>query len=496
MEKNRQVVLIMTDTQRHDMVSCYADNGLKTPNIDRIAENGVRFQKAYTTQPVCQPARAGIFTGMFPSTCGSFTNSVGISDNIRTIGKRLEDKRIHTAFVGKWHLDGGDYFGLGKCPEGFDESYWFDMKNYLDAMTDDDRLLSRTAENMHAHAFDSSFTYAHQCTDRAVDFLEKHGKEDFFLTVSYDEPHDPYICPREFWEQYEDYRFPKSDNVYDTLEGKPAYQQVWADGRQHQDKSALEIVHPFYFGCNSYVDTQIGRVLDAVEAIAPDAVVIYTSDHGDFLHSHSLTGKGPAVYEEITHIPMLIQGRGIPNRVVDESVVSHIDIAPTIFELMGFEVPKIFQGKSLVPQLLDPAKPVNSFVFMEFGRYEVDHDGFGAFQPLRAAYDGRFKLSVNLLSTDELYDLKEDPAELVNLIEDETYAKIRNSLHDAIIENMNRCRDPFRGYYWECRPWRKDARTPSWGYTGMTRQREDEDYEERQLDYSTGLPMKDATRKK
>jgi uncharacterized sulfatase len=139
---------------------------------------------------------------------------------------------------------------------------------------------------------------------------------------------------------------------------------------------------------------------------------------------------------------------------------------------------------------------VNEAVFIEFGRYEVDHDGFGGFQPLRCAVDERWKLNVNLLSTDELYDLREDPAEMVNLIESPRHASVRDALHDRLLDWMNRTRDPFRGYWWERRPWRQGARPATWEYTGMTRQRENEEYEPRQLDYDTGLPMTAAVRKK
>ncbi|MCL2665656.1 MAG: sulfatase, partial [Defluviitaleaceae bacterium] len=131
------------------------------------------------------------------------------------------------------------------------------------------------------------------------------------------------------------------------------------------------------------------------------------------------------------------------------------------------------------------------------GRYEVDHDTFGGFQPMRAVFDGRFKLSVNLMSSDELYDLKNDPGEMVNLIDNEIYFDLRDKLHDAVIGHMNNTRDPFRGYYWERRPWRLNAPEATWAHTGMTRQRvEEERYEKRQLDYDTGLPITCSVRKK
>lgn len=493
---NRRIVLIMTDTQRHDMLGCYRQTGLQTPQLDSLAAGGLRFGKTYTTQPVCQAARAALFTGLFPHECNGWSNSSGLADNVPNIGQRLQRHGIHTAYVGKWHLDGGDYFGLGRCPKGWDPDYWFDMRNYLDRMTPEERLLSRQAANMKTHDFPAEFTYAHQCSDKAIQFLDKNSRDDFFLVVSYDEPHGPSISPPPFATMYADYAFPKSPNVEDSLQDKPEHQRVWAGDRLQQDHSGLQIMNPAFFGCNSFVDQEIGRVITAVRQQAPDALIIYTSDHGDLLHSHRLSGKGPAAYEEITHIPLIINGPGLAPGSVDEAPVSHIDLPPTIFDLMGLPVPRVFSGTSLLPQLTGQTAQVNPQVFIEFGRYEVDHDGFGGFQPLRAAYDGRYKLVINLLSSDELYDLESDPDELVNQIGAPDLAGIRNRLHDAILDWMNRTRDPFRGYYWERRPWRSDAAEPTWTYTNMTRQREDEDYEPRQLDYDTGLPMAAATRKK
>jgi uncharacterized sulfatase len=165
-------------------------------------------------------------------------------------------------------------------------------------------------------------------------------------------------------------------------------------------------------------------------------------------------------------------------------------------DFFGLQVPKVFDGRSLLPVLTDPQHTVNDHVFIEFGRYEIDHDGFGGFQPIRCVFDGRYKLAINLLSADELYDLDADPQETINLIASSDHHEVRDRLHDVLLDWMNTSRDPFRGYYWERRPWRGDARPATWDYTGMTRQREHEEYEPRQLDYATGLEIKEATRPK
>jgi uncharacterized sulfatase len=123
-------------------------------------------------------------------------------------------------------------------------------------------------------------------------------------------------------------------------------------------------------------------------------------------------------------------------------------------------------------------------IFIEFARYEVDHDSWGGFQPIRCAFDGRFKLTINLLSTDELYDLEQDPQEMENLIDSKAHAEFRDRLHGAILDWMARTRDPFRGPVWERRPW-QPKRALRWN--GLMRLRPDDGYERGVLYYGSGL---------
>ena len=498
MEEKRRVILIMTDTQRTDMLGCYGNTDLKTPNLDRLAAEGIRFDRAYTCQPVCGPARAAMFTGTYPHSNGSWGNSMALGDNVKTVGQRLTDEGIRSAYMGKWHLDGGDYFGTGRCPDGWDAEYWYDMRRYLEELSPDERVRSRKTSAMdEPGGITEDFTYGHRVSNRAVDFVKRYKDEDWLLVVSYDEPHGPYLCPEPYASMYADYVFPKSPNVYDSLENKPDHHRVWAGDRLNVDKDSLEIKQPRFFGCHSFVDYEIGRVLDAVDSYAPDALVVYTADHGDMLMSHSLNGKGPAMYDEITRVPFLVRWpEGAQARGVCAHPTSHIDLVPTIMDVFGLPIPQLLEGRSMLKVFQDPELCINDQIFMEFTRYEIDHDGFGGYQPVRCAFNGRHKLVINLQTSDELYDVEADPYEMENLILSSDHASIRNSLHNEILDWMNRTRDPFRGYYWERRPWRADATAATWKYTRKTRQRENEEYEPRQLDYDTGLEMDKAVRKK
>jgi uncharacterized sulfatase len=490
----RQAVILMTDTVRADMLNCYRRTGLQTPNLDRLASGGVRFEHAYTCQPVCTPARGALFTGTYPHSNGAWANSLPLGQTVHSIGQRLQDRRVETAYIGKWHLDGSDYFGTGRPAPGWDPAYWYDQRDYLNELSPEDRIRSRRTETNRDPSLTADFTFGHRCSNRAIDFLKKHANDDFLLVVSYDEPHGPLLCPRPFSGMYRDFVFSGGPNVDDTLVDKPEEQRVWAGDRLN--RKLLPFRAPDFFGCLTFADSEIGRVLDTIEKHAPRALVLYTADHGDFLDAHRLTNKGPAMYEEITRVPLLVRWPGgAPVNSVCTHPVSHIDVAGTLMEFYGYEVPKSLEGKSMLATFRDPALKPRGHVFLEFGRYEVDHDGFGGFQPIRCVCDGRHKLSIHLLTTDELYDLETDPGEMTNLIHSPEHAEPRNELHNRLLAWMDETRDPFRGYYWERRDWRRDV-TVRWENHGMTRQREDDGYEPRQLDYDTGLTTKDATRRK
>lgn len=497
MPKAEHIIVIMTDTQRPDMLGCYGNPDARTPHLDRLASSGIRFDRAYTCQPVCGPARAALFTGLYPHSNASWANTMALDAQTRTVGQRFSRHGYHTAYIGKWHLDGGDYFGYGECPDGWDPDYWYDMRCYLEEHSAEDRLRSRLTKTIWDEDLTEDFLYGHRVSNRGIDFLERHSDEPFLLVLSYDEPHGPCLCPPEYVEPFKDYELPKTPSFYDTLEGKPEHHRVWAGDNLHADRDALKIKRPAFFGCNSYVDYEIGRVLDAIDEHAPDALVVYLSDHGDMLGSHCIDGKGPAMYEEITRIPFLVRWPGVtPEGVGSTQLVSHIDLVPTLLTAAELPVPNLLQGTPLQPTLADPDTASQSQVFIEFNRFEIDHDGMCGFQPIRCVRDERYKLAINLMTSDELYDLQADPYELRNLIDDPAHAAARDRLHDELLDWMNETRDPFRGYYWERRPWRTDARPASWKYTGWTRQREADEGEKWQLDYETGLPMKESARPK
>ncbi len=492
----KQIVLVMTDTTRRDMLGCYGNEKMKTPYLDKLAEQGIKYENAYTCQPVCGPARSAMFTGTFPHSNGMVTNSIALGANVKTVGQRLTDNGISCGYIGKWHLDGGDYFGMGKPAEGYDPKYWYDMKCYLDELSDEDKVRSRKSETAFDPDMTEEFTYAHRCSDRALQFIDEYKGEDFFLTVSYDEPHGPCLCPAPYNTMYDGFKFDDNTNFHDDLSKKPLMQQLWAGEGINQSESELNKPSQglsLFLGCNSFVDYEIGRVLEKIEKEIPDAMVIFTSDHGDMLGAHRLQMKNATAYKEVANVPLIIKGGEVGKTITEPA--SHIDLVPTILDYMNLPIPILLEGKSILPQIKDVTTKINDYVYTEFTRYEVDHDGFGGLQMMRAIIGERYKLVVNLLDTDEFYDVETDPYEICNLINEESITEIRNEMHDILLEHMNQTRDLYRGYQWAVRPWRTDKQ-PIWENDGYTRQRENEEYEPRQLDYDTGLPMVNAIRKK
>jgi uncharacterized sulfatase len=492
----RQIVFFLIDTQGANCVGCYAGRpDLGTPNIDRLARAGVRFERAFTTSPVCGPARSAIFTGLYPHSNGVFGNNQAPQRCFPTLGERLQRLGIRAGYIGKWHLDGTDYFGSGQCPPGWDPACWFDGRNYLESLPDDaardrSRTMLSPAE-VARHGITSEFTHAHRTADRAIEFIRQHRDEDFLLVVSIDEPHHPFICPEPFVSAFENFVQPIGPSADDPLTDKPAQQRDWAKQfaagvaeKVERRNGAAVFRHPLYFGCNSYCDHQVGRVLAAIDGTTPDALVVYTADHGDMGGAHQMISKGPAMYDEIVRVPLIVRWPGqAPASASSPHPVSHVDLVPTFLEFFGADVPPVLQGTSLLPVIVQPQRRTHDVVFIEFNRYEIDHDGYGSFAPIRCAVDDRFKLAINLLDTDELYDRIADPSETKNFLNDPATVAARNRLHDAVLEWMGVTRDPLRGPHWARRPWR-DVSARTWG--GPTRPRRfDPDYLPNTLLYAT-----------
>ena len=452
------IVFIMTDTTAKHMVGCYGDPTVDTPNLDRFAATGVRFESAYTAAPICTPARGAIFSGQAPQVNGAWTNNVSPHKSVPLMGDIFSYFGFKTAFTGKWHLDGTGYFGDGIAGGGFLPDWWYDGNSYAKELGAERFKAYREAhsvEDLRRAGFGAGDMWGHRVADRAVDFLQNAGNDPFVLAVSFDEPHHPSVAPPEYWEQFSgDGKIRRRENYYAPLgSNKPRMQHIQREQQKSDDIYLSPLPH--LYGCNSFIDREIGRVIDKVtELHGENTMIIYTSDHGDMLGSHGLWYKGPQMYQESTNIPFIVRLPGGAQGAVAEGVVSHLDIIPTMLELAGIDIPASMHGVSILPMLRKPQARVHEFVMSNFHRFSINFDVFGSFYPIRCANGERYKLAINLFDTDELYDLKNDPFEMTNLIDNAEHAIERDRMHDWILAEMDRIRDPYRNYQWGKRTWR------------------------------------------
>ncbi len=454
------LVFIMTDTQCKDMVGAYGNPAMRTPNLDRLAAEGLRFDRAYTTSPLCTPARAGIFTGLYPQNAGPWCNNLPIGQGIPHWGDIFSHYGFRCAYTGKWHLDGAGYFGDGECPENFEEKYWYDGNRYSKDLGPEMFAAyrsSKTTEELIQAGFTEEMCWGTRVADRAVDFLESVGEDPFVLVASFDEPHGPFICPPGWWDDAPVEAYPEKTNFCASTEHKPGRQQEASQGWDGMSFASYREQRRNFLGCNAWIDSQIGRVLEAVDAQhRDDTLVIYTSDHGDMWGAHGLRSKGPQMYEETNNIPFLVRMPGGPAGESSSALLSHLDILPTVLDLLGIDIPDSLHGQSLRPAFEQAEAPGRDSLMMCYNRFAINHDMSAGFYPIRSVTDGRWKLVINLLDTDELYDLQEDPGEVLNRISDPEAAAERNRLHEALLKEMNASRDPMRTRAWATRPWQDE----------------------------------------
>lgn len=477
------LVVIITDTQPTRLVGAYGSEWAQTPNLDRLAAEGIRFDRAYTPCPLCTPARGAMTTGLLPSVNGAWANEMSVGDCHLQMGTIMRELGHRAALVGKWHLDGAGYHGAGVAGGGFEPDFWHDGARYLE-QTGHDRHRALVAALNGAADFSQGCTpaaaaaarahdpaaalaaldcreeelWGHQVADRAIAFLESVGEQPFVLVVALDEPHGPFLTPPE-WQRGFD-AVPAPDNYRASLAGKPAMQQSQADEYPLGDWDDFLMWRQRHLRCNAWIDRQIGRVMDAVDRLhGDDTVLISTTDHGDMMGSHGLLSKGAMMYEECARIPFIARGPGLPQGARCQVPVSLVDILPTALDLAGHAVPEVLQGCSLTPLFANPAtgQLPREAIQLQFNRFGIYHDGYAGFYPIRCATDGRWKLAINLFDRDELYDLDSDPGECTNLIDDPAAANERDRLHDWLLADMDRIQDPLRGEPWCRRPWRTVA---------------------------------------
>lgn len=422
------IVFVMTDDHANRALSCYGSRINRTPNLDRLAREGMRLNNCFVTNSLCAPSRATVLTGKYSHLHGVKTNRDTFDGTQETFPKLLQSAGYQTAMVGKWHLKSD--------PTGFD--YWNVLPGQ-GAYFNPDLIEMGQRKNYSGYVTDI-------ITDLAIDFLDTGNREQpFFLSIGHKAPHRSWRPPAKYEDLYEGKRLPVPETLFDdyTNRASPAAHanlRILENMGEYSAPSDLsgrdQLRHKYqqyikdYLGTIQSVDDNMGRLLDYLdsEGLAHNTLVIYTSDNGFFLGEHGWFDKR-FMYEESLKIPLLVRYPGkISARSVSDALVMNLDFAETILDYAGITAPEEMQGHSLRPTL-EGRTPDNrrSSVYYHYYEYPGPH----TVRPHHGVRTQRYKL-INYYSVGEreLFDLEKDPHEMRNLYHQSAYQGIRRGLEE------------------------------------------------------------------
>lgn len=451
-------LMISSDQHRYDCLGINGNRAIQTPCLDRLAERGINFTNAYTTCPVCTPARASFLNGQWSYVHGCLTipehtePQCALPMNTPMVPQLLHEAGYRQSYIGKWHLgrkDNGAHHpspldvGMDTYIPEYEYNAWCRENQVMTARfrQRDGEVPCRVFENR-IDPIEHTQSRLHWGADCTMDQLEALSKreEPFFLQWDPSEPHLPSIVPQDFADRYQGKDIPLWGSVHDSLVNKPyalrKLRNVWGLN-ELCDEDIREMIR-LYYAEISLLDYEVGRVLQKLEelGLADNTVVIYTTDHGDMCGSHGFVDKHYNMYDDITRVPLILRCPG-GKRAQNDMFVHHtIDLAYTILQLAGIEIPETFQGASL---LEDNGR--------EFAVSAYHGAQFGLFSQ-RMLRQRQYKYVYNATDIDELYDLQNDPWELENLIflpeHRERIAQMRRDLYMFLHESG----DPLMASIW------------------------------------------------
>jgi arylsulfatase A-like enzyme len=501
--KRPNIILITSDQQRADC-NGFENPDIKTPHIDSLARDGTRFSACMTPNLVCQPSRASILTGLLPLTHGVWDNGVDLDPQVGGNGfaGTLGRAGYRSAFIGKAHFStkatfaptgtpecsksqaryGPNWFGpymgfehvelcvlghmhrtrpLDRPPMGHYERWFIERGENEEAV----KLwaASTRPESGAAQTWPSALPAAwHTSTwvgDRAIDFLSHHDQaQPLAMWVSFPDPHHPFDCPEPWSLMYDPACVTLPKHRTKDLERRPWWHKASLEGTPqlkdpamlkfraegsrvpNQTDAQLADMTANYYGMISLIDHNVGRILNSLADLgyADDTLVVYSTDHGDMLGNHGLYLKGPTPYEDLMRVTLVARGPGVAkNKVVDEPV-STLDLASTFYECAGVSPPHELQSRSLVGLLAGKSETRNT----AYSEWHVHPSRCGVGLQLRTVRTKTHKCTFELGSgAGELYDLKNDPAEMNNRFDDPGYAKVRKELEDMMRARPGKIRE-------------------------------------------------------
>jgi choline-sulfatase len=427
--KPTNLLVIMSDQHNARMLGCSAHPIVRTPNLDALARRGTRFSSAYTTCPVCVPARAAFATGKYVHQIGYWDNADAYEGAIPSWHHRLRDRGHRVVSIGKLHFRStGEDHGFSEeiVPMHIVEG----KGDLMGLVRDDDMPVRKGAYKMAQMAGpgESPYTYYdREIAARAQVWLreqaQRYTDKPWVLFVSFVCPHYPLTAPPEFYYPYFDQPLPRP-KLYAKHERPDHpyvrdYRTTFNFDDYFADDAAVRRAIAGYYGLTTFLDDNVGQVLRALgdAGLADTTRVVYTSDHGDNLGARGLWGKS-TMYEETVAAPLIVAGPGIPVGAVCDTPASHVDVYPFIMQATGEDRPDMYDGQrgsSLFA--LARGEPRRSDVISE---YHGMGSATGAFM-IRV---GRWKYIHYVAYPPQLFDLEADPEELRDVAADPRHADV------------------------------------------------------------------------
>ncbi|MBT5832540.1 MAG: sulfatase-like hydrolase/transferase [Candidatus Latescibacteria bacterium] len=438
----RNLLFITTDQQRWDSLPCYGLDFMQTPNLDRLAREGMVFENCIVPSPVCVPCRASMMCGQYPAVTGVLGNGNWLPDHVPTWPSLIGKTGRRTAAIGKMHFNPWDSL------QGFDERIMAEDKRHIYlpdhhvqflAAHGLDRphptTLPQYYENLGASVTprDRKFHVDGFVGDQAAQWLEKNGKDPFAAWVSFPGPHDPYDPPEDMADLYANAPIPDLIGSPEELANKPAAQRARGGGSLNNSMFRLDFSkatpenyrkwREHYYANITLIDEGIGKMLGALESqgTLDDTLIIFTSDHGDALGDHGLPFKG-FFYDCMSRVPLIIRGPDVPTNQRSAALVSSLDLVPLFYNACETEAPNTLQGEDIRPLFNDPSTTIREAAFSEIGGRMM----------VRTTH---YKYAHYSDGSAELYDLEADPNEITNLAGNSTFGDIENQLKALLLEH-------------------------------------------------------------
>ncbi|WNC73069.1 sulfatase [Thalassotalea psychrophila] len=451
----RNIIYILTDDQRYDELGIL-NPILNTPNMDKLANEGVHFKNAFVTTALCSPSRASILTGQYMHNHGVVDNNKPPRPGTVFFPSYLQDAGYQTAFIGKWHMGEDAGHGANDAPQpGFD--YWLSFPGqgiYYPKKKPNGKPYTF---NVNGKRVPQTGYITDELTDYSINWLtDRNDNKPFMLYLSHKAVHSNFAPAKRHENLYDAVKLPVPASQADTKEnrkGKPMWVQNQRNSWHGVDfpyHSSLDVqsYKKQYHRAISAVDDSVGRILSWLEEndLTENTTVILMGDNGFMFGEHGLIDKRNA-YEESMRVPLLAYAPGYleAGKVVEE-MVANIDIAPTLLAMAGVKAPDHFDGKSFLNLTQGEAdgKWRNDFLYEYY--WEFNYPSTPTTFALRS---DNFKLIQyhGIWDTEELYDLENDPREMKNLINDEKYlavvVEMRKKLFDRLANNQGEHTVPF-----------------------------------------------------